>query len=388
MSKHGSKKKRYKHPAAKKVGLPPGTLVAAPDAQCSSLKVIAYRADAFIEPVINRPEEVTRLLAEWPMVWVHVEGVGDPEIIGALGDVFGLHKLALEDVLTTRQRAKVERYDNYYFIVARMAEQVDSLQTEQFGMFLGPNFVLSFEERAGSFFGPLRDRIRQNVGRLRASGSDYLAYALLDTIIDHYYPVLDFIDNALETIEDVVFDRPTKKTVKRIHLLRRDLLTLRRATWPLREVLNTLMRESGPIFRVETQLYLRDCYDHVIQIVDLNETYREIAASLLEVYLSKISNYLNEVMRVLTVITTIFIPLSFFAGLYGMNFNTEASPLNMPELNWYYGYPVLLLLMALITVGMLIFFRRKGWIGKEPEEEGEEEPTVDGRPPAAMQNEK
>jgi magnesium transporter len=345
-------------------GAPPATLIADPNASHPVIHLFAYNADDVSEQEIHDPHRVRDVLDRWPVVWVDVEGLGDVETIRVLGEVFDLHGLALEDVLNTHQRPKIEQYGDYYFIVGRMVSLEKHLETEQISLFLGKNFVLTFQEgRPGDCLNTVRERIRQKRGRIREAGLDHLVYALLDAIVDSYFPILEEYGERLEAFEDEILTRPASNTIAHIHEVKRHLLTLRRAIWPQREIFNTLLRDENPLVTAETRLYLRDCYDHSTQIIDLVETYRELASDLTEVYLSSVSNRTNEIMRVLTVIATIFIPLTFISGLYGMNFNTEISPFNMPELNWYFGYPFALLLMVIVALGQLFFFWRRDWLG-------------------------
>ena len=281
----------------------------------------------------------------------------------AVGEAFGLHRLALEDVLNVHQRPKIESYADHLFVVARMAEWCGHLETEQLGLFIGEDFVVTFQERPGDDFGPVRERLRGARGLLRKSGPDYLAYALLDAIVDRYFPVLEGYGERIEELEDEVLETPHPEDLRAVHAIRRDLLTLRRAVWPLRDALASLQREPHPLIAKETRLYLGDLYDHTVQVIDFVETHREITASLVEMHLASISNRLNEVMRVLTIIATIFIPLTFVVGVYGMNFDPDSSPWNMPELRWRYGYPAVLVAMLAIVAGLLGWFRWRGWIG-------------------------
>jgi magnesium transporter len=344
----------------------PGTLIIDPSSPRPALRVLAYGPEGFHEAAAESVGQACELLGRWPVTWLNVDGLGDEAVLREIGQRFELHRLALEDVVNTHQRAKVEQYDKHLFIVLRMALIADHLETEQLSLFLGKGFVLTFQEgHPGDCFDPVRQRIRKGGGRLRSAGSDYLAYALLDGVIDAYFPILEAYGEALEHLEDDLLVRPDEELVARIHEVKRDLLTLRRAIWPLRDAIGALLREENPLVRPETVPYLRDCYDHTVQIVDLVETYRELASGFMDVYLSSVSNRMNEIMKVLTVISTIFIPLTFIAGIYGMNFNPQASPLNMPELNWPWGYPFSLLLMAGVAVALLVFFRRKGWLGKK-----------------------
>jgi magnesium transporter len=346
-------------------GSPPGSLVSDPNAPSPVIHVIGYGPDGIHEYEVADLSLTEQYLATYPVTWVNVDGLGDAAILRRLGEMFGIHILALEDVNNPHQRAKVEQYPENLFIVGRMVGIADRLETEQLSLFLGQNYVLTFQERPGDSFDPVRDRIRRAGGRVRSAGPDYLAYALIDALIDNYFPVLEQYGERLETLEDEVITRPGPGLVAQIHEIKRDLLTLRRAIWPLRETVNSLVRDPIPLIRDETRIYLRDCYDHTVQIIDLLENYRDIASGLMEVYLSSVSNRLNEIMKILTMFTAFFIPLSLITGIYGMNFNGAISPLNMPELNWYLGYPYALGLMAVVAIGMLMYFRKKKWLGSQ-----------------------
>ncbi len=344
-------------------GSSPGTLVADPGAAPSTIHVIAYGPGGILEKTVADPGTLPEFLNQWPITWINVDGVGDTATIAKLGEIFDLHRLALEDVVNVHQRAKAEIYQKHYFIVARMAEMNSQLEFDQLSLFLGANYILTFQEYPGDCFDAVRERIRKAGGKIRTAGPDYLAYALLDATIDNYFPLLERYGEKLEALEDEVVLQPEKEIVGRIHEVKRDLLALRRAIWPLREAISSLAREESSLISAETRIYLRDCYDHVIQIIDLLENYRDIASSLMEVYLSSLNNRMNEIMKFLTMFTALFAPMTLIAGIYGMNFNTEKSPLNMPELNWFWGYPFALLMMILIAVVMFFFFRKIGWIG-------------------------
>jgi magnesium transporter len=269
----------------------------------------------------------------------------------------------MEDVLNLHQRPKAEEYKDHVFIVTQMYRTYADLGTEQVSIFLGEDFVLSFQEQAGDCLDPLRNRIRAGKGRIRGAGADYLCYAILDAVVDGYFPVLERYGETLEELEEQVITQARGDHISRLHEMKRDLLNTRRAIWPHREMINALIRDENPLFSDSTRMYLRDVYDHTIQLMDIVETYREIASGLVDVYISSVSAKLNEIMKVLTIIATIFIPLSFVASLYGMNFDRSASPWNMPELGWRFGYPLSLLLMGGIAVGLLFYFRRRGWLG-------------------------
>ena len=343
-------------------GSPPGTLIAAPEALPSIVHVIAYGPDGIAEQDVKDLRDLTKLMAAWPVTWINIDGLENVELIRAMGDQLGLHRLALEDVVNLHQRAKAEDYDSNLYLVTHMVTLAESLQIEQMSLFLGKNFVLTFQHLPGDCLDPVRTRLRSGAGNLRSFGADYLVYALLDAVLDGYFPVLEAMGERLEDMEVSILAGVNPEVRNRIHEIRRDLLDLRRAVWPQREALNLLVRDTMPLIAPEMRPYFRDTYDHVIQIIDLVETYREFATDLTDLYLSSVSNRMNEIMKVLTVIATIFIPLSFIASLYGMNFNPGASPLNMPELNWYLGYPFALLIMGLTAGGMLNYFYRRNWL--------------------------
>lgn len=344
-------------------GTPPGTLKTDPDAPAPQIKVIAYSSQDYVEQEIQSPSQITQFLGHYPVTWINVDGLGSAPILQEIGQIFHIHPLALEDVINVHQRAKLEHYPGHQFLVFHQVDAAERVQSEQITLFLGSNFVLTFQEYAGDCFDPMRVRMRQNVGLIRQSGPDYLAYTLLDAIVDHYFPLLENYGERLDDLETLIIKAPESTTMAQIHDIKRELLMLRRKIWPLRDALNTLVRDPVPQVADSTRIYLRDCYDHIMRIIDLLETYRELSSDLLEFQLSSISYKINEVMRVLTVIATIFIPLTFIVGLYGMNFDPNVSPWNMPELKWYYGYPLCLGLMALVTLGLLGFFYRKGWLG-------------------------
>ena len=345
-------------------GAAPGTLKIDPEAPHPIMRAIAYSSQNLIDRDIHDPAEITAILGQYPVTWINVDGLGDADILRKLGDIFHLHPLALEDVVNVHQRAKLEHFADHQFLVFHQVDATDRIQSEQISLFFGKNFVLTFQEEAGDCFEPVRERIRQHVGLIRGTGPDYLSYALLDATVDHYFPLLETFGERLDELETRIIAAPENTTMTQVHDIKRELLTLRRKIWPLRDALNTLVRDPVPEVSDSTRIYLRDCYDHVMRIIDLLETYRELASDLLEFQLSSISYKINEVMRVLTVIATIFIPLTFIVGLYGMNFDPDTSPWNMPELRWYWGYPLCLAMMLVVTGGLLVFFQRKGWLRK------------------------
>ncbi len=350
-------------------GESPGTIVVDPDAPAPAITVLSYGPKGFVEEQVEGPYCIPEFLQKWPITWINVDGLGDKVVLQQLGTMFELHRLALEDVVNVHQRPKVEQYDEQLFFVARMVYQSEGIETEQLSMFMGENYILTFQERpGGDCFRPVRERIRKGLGRIRCEGADFLAYCLIDALVDAYFPIIELYGDQLEDLEDEVLESPARGLVNDIHRVRRDLLMLRRAIWPLREAINAILRDRSGSFTNETRVYLRDCYDHTIQILDLVEAYREIVSDLMDVYLSSLSAKLNEVMRVLTVISTIFIPMTFIASIYGMNFHTEKSPWNMPELEWAFGYPFVIGLMAAIAGVQLWFFWRKGWLGNTIDE--------------------
>ncbi|HEX8691095.1 MAG TPA: magnesium/cobalt transporter CorA [Longimicrobium sp.] len=337
-------------------GAEPGVLVSAPGATPPRVTVIGYAPHEMSEHVADDLETVRHMRGKWPVLWVNVDGVGHAGTVQQIGDIFCLHRLALEDAMHVPQRPKADAYEGHLFIVARMVRLAPQLDLEQIGIFLGPDFVVTFQERPGDPLEPVRERIRSGHPRIRCSGPDYLAYAILDAILDHCFPVLETYADALDDLEDEVIERPRHHCVAHLHLIKRDLMALRRTMWPLREALATLLREPGELVRPETLVYLRDTHDHAFQILDLVEAYREVASSLTELYLSTVSNRMNEVMKVLTVFASIFIPLGFLTGLYGMN-------LRHPEAAWYWDWPFAIGGMLLVGMGLLAFFWRRGWIG-------------------------
>lgn len=344
-------------------GRPPGTLPEHPDSQKPQIHVIAYSPTELKEADIEDTADIRAYLERWPVVWINVDGLGDTETIRQLGELFGLHGLALEDTLTLHQRPKIEEYEGHLFWVVRMLEPDLPVRTEQLSIFFDKNFVLTVQEHPGDCLDPVRKRIRESGGRVRKAGADYLAYCLVDAVIDAYFPLLDDFSERLEAFETEALVQPSRHTVAKLHRGKRDLLAVRRAISPLREAINMLLRDDNDVMSETTRLYLRDSYDHTIQILELVETYREITAGLLDVYLTSVSNRTNDIMKVLTIIATVFIPLSFLTGIYGMNFDFESSPFNMPELHWRFGYPTFLLLAGLVAGLELFLFWRKGWLG-------------------------
>ncbi len=340
-------------------GMSPGIPVLTGEALPPRIHAIRYTAASIEENDLASAAECATFAAGEGVTWIDVQGLSDLELLKALGEAFGLHPLAIEDVVSLGQRPKMDDYDAHIFIITRMPEAGGTVSTDQTSLFLGKNFLLTFQEHYGDCLDPVRERLRKGKGLMRRSGPDYLAYAIMDAIIDGYFPILESYGEMLEALEDEVVERPTRGSLERIHDAKRDLLTLRRAVWPMRDAVNSLLREESDLVTSQTRLYLRDCYDHSVQILDMVETYRELAAGLMDIYISSLSQKLNEVMKVLTIIATIFIPLTFIAGVYGMNFE------QMPELKWRFGYPLVMGFMFVAALLMVWYFQRKGWIGPE-----------------------
>lgn len=376
-------------------GASPGTFFPAPDADPTRLHLIRFDAEHVEDRPIGHIGELEAARTPGKVTWLDVRGLKDESQLMEIARLFDIHPLAAADVVNVPQRPKTESYGSHLLLIAHMAQMqrgsldgpdptgFSELHMEQIGIVLGHGWVVTFQESAedGDVLEPVRKRLRLGRGKIRSSGADYLAYALLDSVVDGYYPVLEQLGQHLEDLEIRTLERPVPHTGRQIHGLKRTLLLLRRGIWPEREALAGLLRDADelqegdePLMTESTQLYLRDVYDHVVQVVDMIETYREFAASLMDVYLSSVNNRMNEVVKVLTIISTIFLPLSFIAGVYGMNFDTSASPWNMPELKWVYGYPFAMGLMAVVAILMLGLFRHFGWIGrpsKWPREERE-----------------
>lgn len=345
-----------------KAGLPPGTLVHIGERhrEASRVSVITYDENSFSEQASDDLAVCLLLRSQPGVSWINVEGVHSIELLQKMGECYRLHPLVLEDILNTDQRPKREDYGDYLFIVLKMLSlknDGEGVAAEQVSLILGPNFVFSFQEGlAGDPFDPVRERLRTGRGKFRSLGADYLVYTLIDAIVDNYFVILENLAERIERLEEELVANPGRETVGRLHALKREVIFLRKSIWPLREVISGLERRESSLVREETVVYLRDVYDHTVQIIDTVETFRDILAGLLDIYLSTISNRTNEVMKVLTIIATLFMPLTFIVGLYGMNFRY------MPELEWRWGYPAVLLLMLVVVGGMLKFFRGKKWI--------------------------
>jgi len=352
--------KRY-HPP----GTAPGTLIKVPAAEAVPLQIrlINYSVDTITIRDDVDVNECDPYLHSDSATWVHVQGQTPEATLGDLGSVFQLHSLALEDVLNTGQRPKVESFDDQLFIVMSMPlMKVDIVEVQQVSFFLGKKFLVSFCE--GSFvpFQMIAKRLLESGNRLRSRGVDFLLYSLLDMVIDQGFPVLEEFGLQMESLEEQILVATDGNTLESIHTIKRELILLRRMLWPQREVINQLLRGDHVLVREDTMIYLRDCYDHTIQVMDLLETYRDMTGSMLDIYMSCISNRMNDIMRVLTVIATIFIPLTFIVGVYGMNFDRTAGPWSMPELNSPHGYLLVWIVMITIAVLMMVFFHRRKWL--------------------------
>ncbi|MBN1817430.1 MAG: magnesium/cobalt transporter CorA [Sedimentisphaerales bacterium] len=346
---------------AKKAGLPPGTLISETDQVqiAARLSLLDYDPEQITEKEIKTVQESYPFKDKPTVTWLNIDGP-TAAVIEELGTHFNMHPLIQEDILTIGQRPKFEEYEDHLFIVLEMMrydDQRSMIKFEQVSLVVGNRFVLSFQEEVGDVFDVLRERIRSAKGKVRKMEADYLAYTLIDAIVDHYFLVLEKLGEQIEALEDIVLADPDTSVSGRIHRLKRELSLLRRSVWPLREVLSHLQRTESPLIRDTTRLYLRDVYDHTIQVIDTIEIFRDMVAGLLDLYLAAVSNRMNAVMKVLTVIATIFMPLSFFAGVYGMNFN------HMPELKWRWAYPLGFWIIIIISAGsMLLYFKRRKWL--------------------------
>jgi magnesium transporter len=346
---------------SKKSGQPPGTLIHIGERKAEKVRItlIDHDEDHLEEREVTRVEEVFPFKERPTVTWINIDGIHDVELIEAIGQHFDVHPLLLEDILNTEHRPKMDDYESYLFIVLKMLYYNDKeheIDAEQVSLILGPTFVISFQEREGDVFNFVRDRIRNKKGRIRKAGPDYLAYALIDAIVDNYFVILEKIGEVIEDTEEELVTNPTPETLRTIHSLKRSMIFLRKSVWPLRELINGLERLESPLIQEPTDIYLRDLYDHTIQVIDTVENFRDMIAGMLDIYLSSLSNKMNEIMKVLTIIATIFIPLTFIAGIYGMNFQY------MPELGWRWGYPAVWLVMGAILITMLVYFRRRRWL--------------------------
>ncbi len=342
-------------------GAPPGTLIHIGEKKIEHVRltVVNYNEETMEEHSLSKVQEALNACDDPRWTWLNVDGLHDTDLISAIGQHLHIHPLTLEDILNTNQRPKTEDYTDYIYIVLKMLRYIPdqrSLISEQVSLVITPRVLVSFQESEGDVFKPVRERLHKGKGHIRSAGSAYLAYALMDAIVDHYFIILEQIGEEIENLEDRTFSEPGPDCLQRLHELKRQVLNLRKEIWPLREMVVLLIREDAKLIDPVTIVFLRDVYDHSIQVIDTIESYRDLLSSLLDLYVSTISNRTNEIMKVLTVIATIFIPLTFIAGVYGMNFKY------MPELEWPWGYPVIWAVMVLVAAVMLSYFKRKDWI--------------------------
>jgi len=344
-----------------KTGLPPGALIHIGEKRSERVKIsiIDYDEINFQEKEAKTIEECFPLKDKPAITWINIDGLHLVDIIEKIGKNFDFHPLLLEDILNTEQRPKIEDFETYIYIVLKMLyyeDKANEINYEQVSIIFGQNFVISFQEKEGDVFNPIRERIRTNKGRIRKMGADYLAYSLIDAIVDSYFNIIEKLGENIEDIEDTMIANPTPETLRAIHKLRRKMISLRKSVWPLREVVSAFERSDSSLIEESTRIYLKDVYDHTIQVIDTVETFRDMLSGMLDIYLSSISNKMNEIMKVLTIIATIFIPLTFIVGVYGMNFEY------MPELKWRWSYPFIWFVMLMVGFSMLIYFRKKKWI--------------------------
>ena len=352
---------RFVRRAVKKPGAPPGTLVHTGVKKVERVRIryLDYDLQQLTEAELPDIDACATFKDSPTVSWINVDGLHDIDLVQRLGERFKWHPLMLEDIVAVGQRPKVEEYDGYVFMVLPMLSWDAARRQvvdEQLSLVLGERYVFTFQERYGDVFEGVRDRLRGGRGRIRSRGCDYLAYALTDAVVDHYFQVLEGIGDVAELLETEVLDAPTQSTMHQLHSLKRELISVRRAVWPLREMLATLVRSGDDIFTEETLLFMRDVHDHAVQVAETVEALRDVVSGGIDLYLSNVGYRTNEVMKVLTIMASIFIPLTFLAGLYGMNFEY------MPELHVRWAYPALLMLMAILGVGMVLYFRRKGWL--------------------------
>ena len=344
-----------------KTGLPPGVLIHIGEkkSELAKITILDYDEIQFEEKEAKTVEECFPFKDTPTITWINIDGLHQVDIIEKIGKNFDFHPLLLEDILNTEQRPKIEDFDTHIYLVLKMLyydDKTNEINSEQVSIIFGQNYVISFQEKEVDVFNPIRERIRTGKGRIRKMGADHLAYSLIDAIVDGYFIILEKLGENIEDVEEKMMANPTPETLHSIHKLKRRMISLRKSVWPLREVVNALERSDSSLIQDNTRIYLKDVYDHTIQVIDTVETFRDMLSGMLDVYLSSISNKMNEIMKVLTIIATIFIPLTFIAGVYGMNFE------NMPELRWQWGYPAIWSVMLFIGILMLVYFRKKKWL--------------------------
>ncbi len=345
---------------AARAGLPPGraVFIGRQKVDSTTIDVMSYDADSFTEEKECSLERALALSDTPKITWINITGIHDTDLIDSIGERFGLHPLTCEDIVNTDQRPKLEEFPGYMFIVLKMMtyhEGRRDIDVEHVSLLLGKGWVLSFQERPGDVFDPVRERLRSSVGRIRKHGADYLTYALMDMVVDNYFVAIEGIGEYIETIDEEIMADPSPSHMNEIHRLKRCMLTLRKAVWPLREEIGSMEKNQSELIAEDTGTFLRNLYDHTIQVIDMVETHRDLLAGMHDTYLTRVSNRMNDIMKVLTIIATIFIPLTFIAGVYGMNFR------HMPELSEPWAYPAVLLLMLLVAALMVWFFKRKKW---------------------------
>lgn len=354
------KKKNAKGRLSETTGAAPGTMIHLGKERTASIRIsmFAYTQQHLLEKEKISPSDLRDAIPEDHQAWINIDGVHDNDTIKTIGDQFELHPLVLEDIVNTQERPKIENYVDYLYFVMTMADldKDDEIILEQVSIVLGRDFILSFQEDPDDIFSPIRKRLRNPRSRVRRSGPDFLAYLLLDAVVDRYFLILEHLGERIDRLEEELMDRPEKETLQKIYSLKREISSIRRAVWPLREVVSNMQRESHFLMDPENEIFLRDFYDHILRVIDTVETYRDTMASMVDLYLSNSSIKMNEIMQVLTVISTIFIPLTFLTGFYGMNFDF------MPELHSEMSYPIVVGVMVLMVVGQLLYFKRKGWL--------------------------
>jgi len=366
---HRSKRFRHAPP-----GTAPGTVIVPDDALNLRVKAIRFTETVMDEQSVTSVSQIKARMDADPgsIHWIDIKGLGDKSFYEQLADCFSIHRLQMEDVMNTYQRPKAEEYQGHLFLVSRVIRDAGAgLSNEQLSLFLGTNFVITIQDKYDDFLNPVLARLRLGKGHLRKQGADYLAYSIMDLVVDTYYPLLEKIADKLDELEDELIEAPTRESLNKLLHIKRELILIRRTIWSERDKVNDILRSAFPLIKDSTKIFFRDTYDHCIQLIDLVESYKEITASLMDVYMSSVSNRLNQVMKVLTIISTIFIPLTFIVGLYGMNFaiedprTKEPLPYNMPELYSPYGYVGVMLFMLLVVIFQLYFFVKKGWLTKK-----------------------
>ena len=361
MQKKAKRTSKFFKKASKKAGLSPGTLIHVGEQKVEKARIFLmnYDQNRLEEKELKRIEETFAFRDTPPVSWINIDGLHEVEVIEKIGTHFGIHPLTMEDILNTGQRPKVEDFEDYIYLVFKMLkieEEASHLASEQVSLILGPHYLISFQETEGDVFNFVRERIRKGRGRIRKAGPDYLAYALIDAVVDHYFLILEKIGGKIEHFEERLHAQPTPEILQAIYDLKRELIYFRKQVWPIREVLSTWQKTESAIIQEDNKVFIRDIYDHTIQVIDTIESFRDIISGMMDLYLSTVSNKMNEVMKVLTIIATIFIPLTFVAGIYGMNFKY------MPELEWKWSYLILWILLIVIFFGMMFYFKRKKWL--------------------------